>query len=612
MAQNTKVNQHIHEFLDYYIKLDKPEYAVLLSGKWGSGKTFFIENFIENRRKKNNVVKISLFGLKTKEDIHKKVIFKLFGLDNHHNVKIIVKSVGFALNKFVGIKLIDMSMEWALKQAGNQNAIFIFDDLERANIELTELHGYINGLTEKHKQKVILLADEDKLNEDEKYLLFKEKTIGKTFQIEQDFKIAFATFLDELKNSKVILQHNQSVIESVYETAGYNNLRSLRQGLLDFDRLINHFESKFKNHVELMTEIIQIFFALTFEIKSGKLDIQTLQEITMLRVGRMMNEEKTDEELTPIEKVFHKYSFLSYELLLSMESWIDLFTLGILPSERIKQDLQRSRYFFREEREEWINLWYFRELEEDEFKNALEDTLKKLQYSEYLTPEIVMHISGILLNLSANGLYSKTKMEILHDMKTYIDTNRKKWDNIYTVDDFNIDDSAFGLGYHQGETDEFHEIKNYLLEKAKETIYEDLPSQGEQLLNILKENDISLFKEMLSKSRDSILYRLPVFQNIDPKMFVESLSCIKNKDFRYVINTLIGRYDQVGWGEYSLLLVELDFWKIVYETINTDIQNMPVNIKMVWFKRLNQSIEEKIVRKMEKQIQHMEKENNVE
>jgi len=28
-------NQHISQFLDYYIKLPNPQYAVLLKGKWG-------------------------------------------------------------------------------------------------------------------------------------------------------------------------------------------------------------------------------------------------------------------------------------------------------------------------------------------------------------------------------------------------------------------------------------------------------------------------------------------------------------------------------------------------------------------------------------------------
>ncbi|MFA5217008.1 P-loop NTPase fold protein [Sulfuricurvum sp.] len=604
------VNQHINEFLDYYLNLNEPQYAVLLSGKWGSGKTFFINQVIEEYQNTKNIVKVSLFGLKSKEDIHKQVLLKLFNIDDTHDISVTAKLVGQVLKKFTGINLSDMPMGWALKQEGNQNVIFIFDDLERAGIELLELHGYINGLTEIHKQKVILLADEDKLKEDEKYVLFKEKTVGKTFGIEQDFETAFKTFTNELKNAKEVLNSNQSIIKSVFDTAGYQNLRSLRQGILDFDRLVILFELKFQNHSELMVEIIQIFFAFTFEIKSGKLDIQTLQEMTMLRVGRMLNEEKSDDELTPIEKVFHKYSFLSYELLLSMESWIDLFTLGILTSKRISDDLNRSRYFFREEREEWINLWYFRELEEEEFQVALKSTLDKLERNEYSDPEIVMHITGILLRLSINGLYQNTEADIVQIMKAYIDHNRKNWDDIYTVDDFRIEQSAFVLGYQSEETDEFKEVKNYLLEKAKETIYEDLSVQSEKLLKYLEENNISMFMGMLSETRNDILYRLPVFQNLNPKDFVETLYHVKNQHFRNVVKTLLIRYDQVGWGVYFPLLEELSFWKRVCKIIRDEMEDKPITIKVTWLKYLNENIEEKIIRKIEKQIQHMEKEKN--
>ncbi|MCL4431015.1 MAG: KAP family NTPase [Epsilonproteobacteria bacterium] len=603
------VNQRINEFLDYYLNLNEPQYAVLLSGKWGSGKTFFINKFKEKNKSRYKFIHISLFGLKAKDDIHKQVIFKLFGSQSNAvstTIDIAGKLIKGFLNKYTGVNitLADIPIDIALKRESDQKVIFIFDDIERIDTGIKEVLGYINVLVEELNQKVILLANEDEINKQE-YNDFKEKTIGKTFQIEQDFDTAFSSFLNELKNTKEILQHNQFVIKSVYETAGYNNLRSLRQGLLDLDRLINCFEPEFKNHAELMTEIIQIFFVFTFEIKSGKLDIQTLQEMTMLRVGRMLNEEKSDDELTPIEKVFHKYSFLSYELLLSMESWIDLFTLGILASERITGDLNRSRYFFREKREEWINLWYFRELEEEEFQEALKCTLDKLEQNEYSNPEIVMHITGILLRLSVNGLYQDTEADIVQTMKAYIDRNRKKWDDIYAIDDFGIEYSAFGLGYCSEETDEFKEVKNYLLEKAKETIYEDLSVQSEKLLKHLKENNISMFMEMLSETRTHILYRLPVFQNLNPHDFVEALHHVKNQHFRNVVKTLLIRYDQVGWGVYFPLLEELSFWERVCKIIRDEIEDKLINIKVTWLKYLNQSIEEKIIQKIEKQLEHI-------
>ena len=42
-----RMNDYIIEYLDYYINLENPQYAVLLTGKWGCGKTYFIKKLIE-------------------------------------------------------------------------------------------------------------------------------------------------------------------------------------------------------------------------------------------------------------------------------------------------------------------------------------------------------------------------------------------------------------------------------------------------------------------------------------------------------------------------------------------------------------------------------------
>jgi len=47
MQNESNINLYIENYLNNYLKIKKPEFAVLLSGKWGSGKTYFIENYIE-------------------------------------------------------------------------------------------------------------------------------------------------------------------------------------------------------------------------------------------------------------------------------------------------------------------------------------------------------------------------------------------------------------------------------------------------------------------------------------------------------------------------------------------------------------------------------------
>lgn len=45
---------NITKYLNDYLNMDNPQYAVLIQGKWGCGKTFYINQQIEKWENKNN------------------------------------------------------------------------------------------------------------------------------------------------------------------------------------------------------------------------------------------------------------------------------------------------------------------------------------------------------------------------------------------------------------------------------------------------------------------------------------------------------------------------------------------------------------------------------
>ena len=63
-------NKHIEEYLNYYCENELSNYAVLINGKWGVGKTWFISRLEEKLRGKHkNIIYISLNGIAKKEAI---------------------------------------------------------------------------------------------------------------------------------------------------------------------------------------------------------------------------------------------------------------------------------------------------------------------------------------------------------------------------------------------------------------------------------------------------------------------------------------------------------------------------------------------------------------
>ena len=49
----TAINNHIENYLNYYCSLQSPDYAVLLKGSWGAGKTWFIKYYCDRLKEKN-------------------------------------------------------------------------------------------------------------------------------------------------------------------------------------------------------------------------------------------------------------------------------------------------------------------------------------------------------------------------------------------------------------------------------------------------------------------------------------------------------------------------------------------------------------------------------
>ena len=57
-------NKHIEEFLDYYCESkEELNYAVMLKGAWGSGKTYFMKDYVSKKGKQSKFLHLSLYGI---------------------------------------------------------------------------------------------------------------------------------------------------------------------------------------------------------------------------------------------------------------------------------------------------------------------------------------------------------------------------------------------------------------------------------------------------------------------------------------------------------------------------------------------------------------------
>ena len=220
------INKHVEEYLDYFCGLaHSPDYAVLIKGAWGSGKTWFINKYIEKLKGNNKkYLYVSLYGVSTISEIEDSFFQQLHPILSSKGMAITGKILKGALKATLKIDLDgdkksdatvtsqipDINIPDYLKDTSN--CIIIFDDLERCNINLEAVLGYINHFVEHQGLKVILVANEDEIFKEEAenpsktaYRIIKEKLIGKTLGIAADVEDA----IDDYVNKSVTLKLNK-------------------------------------------------------------------------------------------------------------------------------------------------------------------------------------------------------------------------------------------------------------------------------------------------------------------------------------------------------------------------------------------------------------------
>ena len=254
------MNENIVNFLNGYMMNPNPQYAVLLKGKWGCGKTHFINHWIDTYQKQDaedkvlEPVYVSLYGLSETKQITTAINRVLYPILYGKAAK-----AGKTFLKFMSAIVLKCDVDWDKDENSDfsmnlgldslsifksedeqvkKGNLLIFDDLERCDVPMKKLLGYLNFFVEQCNCHLIVIGDEDKIAEGENKKIFgefKEKTIGREFEIATDIHSALDTFVNQTPKNDFVVGH-QEQIEKFFAMTECNNLRILRQALWDFSR----------------------------------------------------------------------------------------------------------------------------------------------------------------------------------------------------------------------------------------------------------------------------------------------------------------------------------------------------------------------------------------
>jgi len=605
MTQDNKpINSHVEEYLDYYCNLSHaPGFAVLLKGQWGAGKTWFIEQYCKKHSVKQpqkiaiwkkpvgllmteawrklfkkdpiqpkKFLYVSLYGLETLSAVDDAIFQELHPFWASEQIKVAGNILKGLIKGSLKIDLNDSGKDtgsWdfqipdiprdpdkARKEVNKR--VLVFDDLERCAIDISNLLGYINQFVEHQKLKVIILANEEKVIKlCSEYNTIKEKLIGKTFSISPDFKSAFNKFISRVEDEalKRFLSDNTELIKDLYTRSEYENLRNLSQAILEYERLFKSLPEKVKNKPELLQDLWSLLMVFSIEIKRGRIlptDISKMEETWVSK----FNGSQAQEETTSLQKNLDRIGkYFSFDKLLSpfpnSKWWEVFFDKGLIDILELEQSLLSSKYFQDENTPDWIKLWHYTDLTDDEFENLLEKVEGKYDRREFLVLGEIIHVTGLFLMFSDVGIYQKSKEEILKNSTLCIDdfTSENRSSSIYksVFSDIFLGRSYANLGFAGKDLEEFKEFYAHIA-KAQEVAKKDyLQEAGQDLLEIMQ-SDTRKFSRMLSivfsqEPYDHIYYRVPILQSIKPEDFIERLLTMKQEDQRSICETLSKRFE---------------------------------------------------------------------
>lgn len=502
-------SQNAHEYLDYYLGLEgDPEFAVLLEGPWGSGKSYFVETYFRERlaaaRKadrdaKDPLIHVTLFGVRDLSDITTQMFEKAHPVLGGKAVKLI-NNVGSRLGGLVGLGL-DPKENAALLESMALNLkgrILVFDDLERSPLPLVEVMGFINRFVEHDKLKVIVVASEDDIPEAqrEEYKGRKEKLVGKTIKVGSDPGEVLDVFTERLKSPEVlkaIADHREQLL-ATFAASGRPNFRSLRAVLLDYERLVTLADPRLRASDDAMGALLLYMVALGVEFRSNRLDDKALRNLqTDIRLGSKLGAmPKADtEEQQRAAGLRQRYEHVAFnDPIVRPDHLADLFTSGIVDLVAVDAHIgQHPAVVGKAEVPAWRFMWSWYDHGQSDYRAARARFSDDLASRKITHPGQILHAAGSALRLQGYGDDLLGGQSVLDYFKTYLAELEAAGTLEAAPDLFGHHGGSYaGLVYNEADTPEFAPIRALVEGAAQRALERTLKDGAPALLVRLRDD----------------------------------------------------------------------------------------------------------------------------
>ena len=635
----------VESILDY-IRADYTDYAIMINGEWGSGKTYFwnhkVRNKIESMQingKQYTTIYMSLYGISNLEDISKKIFIETTQLMdknlrkymNSHGQTSIPEyaKTGLDMANFFGVTQNGDKIDYA-KFFSTDDKILCFDDLERANVDVIDILGYINNFVEHDHIKTIIICNEKELSTKIKnsnvemktfiatYLLdkegaltktdkpmveqikdkieyvfdkaneyerIKEKLIGETFEYAPEFNYIINGLLMRYERDTELirfLRENTGLIISTFNKSGTRNLRILKHALNDFKKIFEMVSKNYPNTSNRVLQTMLIFtIAVSFEIKAGKItkdkfiNIDSNEEYKSILVSSRVLSDNRQFYIKEFDSNYYYNFKAEYRFFKFIEKYVrtrifDMKTFKMDMEVIINTvDLDKLPAYKRLLTEEY---W---KIPDDQFAPAMDVILNNVKNGELELIDIV--------KLYAYFNYFAKKGLIMYDTKTIksVFLNGMNISSLKSKYCDNVEEELAKITVDGEMNEDMEEILKQFNELNLKLKDKMLREKAEEIFKY-----IPMKMEVFYEKFDKEYMNVPIFKYYDAYQIFQRISCASNEDIVTIKEKLVKRAEKYT----KEIEPEMKNIKQLKQIMDDYIHGKDISIKIVMLKDFSKEL----------------------
>ena len=540
-------NKHIFDYLDYYVDMPRPpHYAVMLTGPWGIGKSHNVKLYLQTLKQRGKkVAYVSLYGIRSSDDIAIAILTALAPKQDSVVVKL-GGQLGRALWKRLPFSEAAASVAGLITDSWCD--LIVLDDLERAILPPTEVLGFVNAFIEHEERRVVIIANEKEVPDQETHRRIREKVIGMTFELVEQSDEALEHFIASTEDeaTRTFFRAAADTILAIFAQSQSQNLRVLDQSLRSWERVYRVIAPALKKKDKGILAAFKLFLALSLEMRAGRIRREDFTDrVDRIVTGSMSKREGKGGEGTPLSEAQERHERIYlHDGILSDEVLTQVLCDGRIDPDAINASLSIDARFVEPDEElNWRKVWHGFLRDEREFEQAFEALEKDFVDRAHEDPGVVLHVMGMRLWGVQIGQLAQSENQIVIECKAYIDDLRQAGTLVrYRPDGFR--DAAYGLAFHCHETPAFQELMKYYVEQAEFAYQDTWPLLAQNLLPDMAGDGERFYERICWSARGAKpdCADDPILSKIAPAAFVKKfLSCTPEAQ-RTILEGLKARY----------------------------------------------------------------------